>query len=103
MTYKLERIPAPLREGPYQFAHAEMFSPYAGAFYEREYGDTADFTQREGEDIDIWVASIGTRLGFWKYKLNRNFFAAHLFFPDTSHIRFHSFLHLLYKHRLIDL
>lgn len=42
----------------------EVFSPYVGVFYEREYGDTAELAQAEGDDIDAWVAVIGTRLAF---------------------------------------
>jgi|TARA_R100001039_G_scaffold37554_2_gene36437 hypothetical protein len=33
-------------------------------FYEREYGDPAEFAQKEGDDTDAWVAVIGTQLAF---------------------------------------
>lgn len=42
----------------------DVFSPYISVSYEREYGDTADFTRVEGDDIDVWIAVIGIRMAF---------------------------------------
>lgn len=39
-------------------------SPYVGIVYERQFGDTADFTKEEGEDAAAWFAVIGTKLMF---------------------------------------
>ncbi len=40
------------------------FSPYLGFVYERKFGQTEDFAEAEGDDIDGWRLVIGTRLMF---------------------------------------
>jgi len=40
------------------------FAPYIGVNYERAFGDTADFTRAEGEDVGGWSFVLGLRTWF---------------------------------------
>lgn len=40
------------------------FAPYAGIQYERAFGSTADFRQRDGDDIGGWSLVLGVRAWF---------------------------------------
>jgi copper resistance protein B len=40
------------------------FSPYVGVVYEKDYGDTADFTRDAGGQTEEWFAVVGAKLMF---------------------------------------
>ncbi|AOY88191.1 copper resistance protein CopB [Marinobacter salinus] len=40
------------------------FSPYVGVVHERKYGDTADFADADGGNVEDWFAVVGARLSF---------------------------------------
>ena len=40
------------------------FAPYIGVEWQKEFGDTADFSRAEGGDPDKFVAVIGLRTWF---------------------------------------
>ena len=40
------------------------FSPYIGVVHERKYGDTADFSEAGGGNVEDWFAVVGARISF---------------------------------------
>jgi len=41
-----------------------LLSPYIGVVWERKFGETADLSREEGEDVEAWFFAFGVKVLF---------------------------------------